>query len=111
MIYQREEFCLISFRKRNEPIFDFDDVFFDRIDFIERDHIGFMDAADDFRRDLALEFGKGLKRHNPFIDGVNPPVIAHSFDENYFPQKDFFETVFGLDENEIAWRSGSLFFR
>ncbi len=107
---KREKVLFVSFGNRDDKIFDFDTVFFDGINFVERNHIRFMNAANDVRRNLPFKFGEGLKRHNEFINGVNPPVIAHSFDVDYFSQSYFFQPVFGFDEDKI-FRRRSLFFR
>ena len=50
---------------------------------------------------FGVQIGESLERQNAFSGDVHAAVIAHSFDVNYFAQIDFFEAVFGFDENEI----------
>ncbi len=69
-----------------------------------------MHPTNDVWWNLSLKIGEGLKRHDAFIGGVNSSVIAHSFDVNYFPQENFFQTVFCFYKNKI-FRNGNLFSR
>ncbi len=45
MIDPREKSLFVDFRDRNDLVFNADAALLDRIDFTERDHIGFMNTT------------------------------------------------------------------
>src|ERR1044072_772004 len=104
MLDEAEELFPVSLRDGDDPVFDSDVSLFDGVYLVERNHIRLMHPADDVRRYLSLEFGEGLERQQATVGGVNLEIIAHPFDEDYFPQHNFFQTIFDFDEEEAVRR-------
>ena len=69
----------ICLRNRNNLIGHFDAAAFYFIDFADRDHEGFVDAADESCGDQFFEFREGLQGHDAFVERVDAAVVAHAF--------------------------------
>jgi len=103
-IDQLKKLILIRIRDGDQLISDLDPAPFDRFDFSEGYHIGFMDSAYDTGGNQLFKLTEILQGHDLFIDRVDPAVVAHTFNVDDFIEHDLLQPVFGLDEDEFRWR-------